>query len=56
VDNSSLSALPPSEVGAPDPITYITPSVVYEAPLEIRAGSGCPREPDPLDLFGLPEN
>jgi hypothetical protein len=54
VDNSSLSALPPSEVGAPDPLTYVSPSVVYEAPLEIRAGS-CNREPDPLNLFGQPE-
>jgi hypothetical protein len=35
--------------------TYAPPAVVYEAPLEIRAGTPFPKMPDPLNLFGTNE-
>ena len=34
---------------------YDSPAVVYEAPLEVRAGSQTASNPGPVfDLFGLP--
>ena len=35
--------------------TYAPPAVVYEAPLEVRAGTPFQGIPDPLDLFGTNE-
>ena len=36
----------------PEPKVYVTPAVVYEAPLEVRAGSPLSM-PDPSDPAGL---
>jgi hypothetical protein len=55
MENQSLSAHPPSDISSPNQLSYDTPAVVYEAALEIRAGT-CQGGPDPLDLFGLSEN
>jgi hypothetical protein len=60
MDNLILSPAPPTAPGSPERTPYAPPAVVYEAPLEVRAGTciigdpGCPS--DPLDLFGTNEN
>jgi hypothetical protein len=55
VDTSIFSTPLPSAPSTSEQATYVTPAVVYEATLEVRAGT-CPHQPDPLNLFGLPEN
>jgi hypothetical protein len=56
MDKLTLSSVPPAEPSAPE--TYVTPAVVYEASLEVRAGTCLPPPPphDPLNLFGTGEN
>ncbi len=52
---TDLSAVPirPEKVQAP--ATYAPPAVVYEAALEVRAGTVSSGPPDPLDLFSPKE-
>jgi hypothetical protein len=54
MDKLTLSSVPPAEPTVPE--TYVTPAVVYEASLEVRAGTPLDSVPnDPLNLFGTGE-
>jgi len=54
MDKLTLSSVPLAEPAVPE--TYVTPAVVYEASLEVRAGTTLPPVPsDPLNLFGTGE-
>jgi hypothetical protein len=55
MDEMILSPVPPAEPNVPE--SYVTPAVVYEASLEVRAGTTLPPPPpnDPLNLFGTGE-
>jgi hypothetical protein len=55
MDKLTLSSVPPAASTLPE--TYVAPAVVYEASLEVRAGTTLPPSPgDPLNLFGTGEN
>jgi hypothetical protein len=54
MDNVKLLPASTRPDDAEEQATYIPPAVVYEAPLEVRAGTVLPI--DPLDLFGTNEN
>jgi len=50
MDQSTLSSVQTVESAQLE--TYVTPAVVYEAELEVRAGTTFSSSPDPLNLFG----
>lgn len=52
MNNTSPQPMPnPARVTDPQPATYEAPAVIFEAALEVRAGTPFGL-PDPLDLFG----
>jgi hypothetical protein len=52
MDNVNLLPAPTRPDDVQEQATYVAPAVIYEAPLEVRAGSPLSGVPDPLDLFG----
>ncbi len=52
---TELSAVPTHPEKVQEPATYDPPAVVYEAALEVRAGTVTSGLPDPLDLFSPKE-
>jgi len=55
MDKPNLSSAPATEPSIAEQAAYVTPAVIYEAPLEVRAGTLVPSMPDPLNLFGTNE-
>jgi hypothetical protein len=56
MDSVNLSPTP-TQLDLPlEQATYVPPAVIYEAPLEVRAGTIFSSPPDPLNLFGTNGN
>jgi hypothetical protein len=54
MDELILLSAPPTEPSVQE--TYAAPAVVFEASLEVRAGTVSSPPSDPLNLFGTGEN
>jgi len=52
MDNVNMLPAPTRPDDAQEQATYVSPAVIYEAPLEVRAGTVGSGVPDPLNLFG----